>query len=65
MIGRDGEGKVSGDDCTKAEVSVECSDIRGKTVSLWISFTMTRYRVFILCYEYPTNLFSLCYLQRE
>jgi hypothetical protein len=29
-------------------------------LSLWISlFTMTRYRVFILCYEYPTGLFSL------
>jgi hypothetical protein len=36
------------------------SDMRGK-LSLWISlFTMTRYRVFILCYEYPTSPFSLC-----
>jgi hypothetical protein len=60
MIGTDGEGKVSGDDCTEAEVSAECSDMRGK-LYLWISlFTMTRYRVFILCYEYPTSLFSLC-----
>jgi hypothetical protein len=35
------------------------SDMRGK-LSFWISlFTTTRYRVFILCYEYPTSLFSL------
>jgi hypothetical protein len=26
----DGEGKASGDDCTEAEASVECSDMRGK-----------------------------------
>jgi hypothetical protein len=33
--------------------------MRGK-LSLWISlFTMTHYRVFILCYEYPTGPFSL------
>jgi hypothetical protein len=36
MIGTDGEGKVSGDDCTEAEVSAECSDMRGK-LYLWIS----------------------------
>jgi hypothetical protein len=35
------------------------SDMRGNC--LWISlFTMTHYRVSILCYEYPTSLFSLC-----
>jgi hypothetical protein len=35
------------------------SDMRGNC--LWISlvFTMTRYRVFILCYEYPMSPFSL------
>jgi hypothetical protein len=59
MIGTDGEGKVSGDDCTEAEASAECSDMRGK-LYLWISLsTTTRYRGFILCYEYPTSLFSL------
>jgi hypothetical protein len=59
MIGTDDEGGVSGDDCTEVEASVECSDMRGK-LSLWISFfTMTRYRVFILRYEYPTSPFSL------
>jgi hypothetical protein len=31
------------------------SDMRGNC--FWIS--LTRYRVFILCYEYPTSLFSL------
>jgi hypothetical protein len=31
-----------------------------KTVSLDCFFTMTQYRVFILCYEYPTSPFSLC-----
>jgi hypothetical protein len=35
------------------------SDMRGDC--LWISlFTTTQYRVFKLCYEYPTSLFSLC-----
>jgi hypothetical protein len=61
MIGTDNEGEVSADDCTGAEVSVECSDMRGKLyLSLClIIFTTTRYRVFILCYEYPTSPFSL------
>jgi hypothetical protein len=59
MIGTDGEGKVSGDDCTEAKASAECFDMRGK-LYLWVSFsTTTRYRGFILCYEYPTSLFSL------
>jgi hypothetical protein len=30
MIGTDGEGKVSGADCTEAEASADCSDMRGK-----------------------------------
>jgi hypothetical protein len=30
MIGTDDEGGVSGDDCTGAEVSAECSDVKGK-----------------------------------
>jgi hypothetical protein len=30
MIGTDDDGGVSGDDCTEAEVSAECSDMRGK-----------------------------------
>jgi hypothetical protein len=30
MIGMDDDGGVSGDDCTEAEVSAECSDMRGK-----------------------------------
>jgi hypothetical protein len=35
------------------------SDMRGK-LSLWISlFTMTRYKIFILHYEYPMSPFSL------
>jgi hypothetical protein len=59
MIGMDSEGKVSGDDCTEVEASVECSDMRGKIVSLDFFFTTTRYRVFILCYEYPMSPFSL------
>jgi hypothetical protein len=55
MIGTDGEGKVSGDDCTEAE----CFDMRGK-LYLWISLsTTTHYRGFILRYEYPTSPFSL------
>jgi hypothetical protein len=59
MIGMDNEGGVSGDDCTEAEASAECSDMRGK-LYLWISlFTTTCYRVFILRYEYPTSLLSL------
>jgi hypothetical protein len=59
MIGTDDEGGVSGDDCTEVEASAECSDMRGK-LYLWISlFTMTRYRVFILHYEYPMSPFSL------
>jgi hypothetical protein len=36
MIGTDDEGGVSSDDCTEAEASVECSDMRGK-LYLWIS----------------------------
>jgi hypothetical protein len=61
MIGTDDEGGVSGDNSTEVETSAECSDMRGK-LYLWIFsfFTMTRYRVFILCYEYPTSPFSLC-----
>jgi hypothetical protein len=55
MIGTDGEGKVSGDDCTEAE----CSDMRGK-LYLWIfSFSTALYRVFILQYEYPMRLLSI------
>jgi hypothetical protein len=34
------------------------------TISV-VFFTRTRYRVFILWYEYPTRLFSLHILQRE
>jgi hypothetical protein len=34
------------------------SDMRG-TVSGFLFFTTTRYRVFILCYQYPTSPFSL------
>jgi hypothetical protein len=50
MIGTDDDGGVSGDDCTGAEASAECSDMRGK---LYLSldfyyFTRTFYRVFIL-----------------
>jgi hypothetical protein len=30
MMGTDDDGGVSGDDCTEAEASVECSDMRGK-----------------------------------
>jgi hypothetical protein len=30
MIGTDDDGGVSGDDCTEAEMSAECSDMRGK-----------------------------------
>jgi hypothetical protein len=61
MIGMDGEGKVSGDDCTEVEVSAECSDMRGKLyLSGFSLFTTTQYKVFILCYEYPTGPFSLC-----
>jgi hypothetical protein len=59
MIGTDDEGGVSGDDCTEAEASVECSDMREKLYSWIFFFTMTCYRVFILCYEYPTSPFSL------
>jgi hypothetical protein len=59
MIGTGNEGGVSGDDCTEAEASAECSDMRGK-LYLWISLlTTTRYRVFILRYEYPMSPFSL------
>jgi hypothetical protein len=59
MIGTDGEGKASGDDCTEVEASAECSDMRGK-LYLWISlFSTTHYRVFILRYEYPMSPFSL------
>jgi hypothetical protein len=60
MIGTDKEGEVSGDDCTGAEASAECSDIKGKLyLSLGSFFTTTCYRVFILRYEYPTSPFSL------
>jgi hypothetical protein len=34
MIGTDDDGGVSGDDCTEAEASAECSDIRGNCISL-------------------------------
>jgi hypothetical protein len=53
MIGTDDDGEV--------EASAECSDMREELyLSLDSFFTMTRYRVFILCYEYPTSPFSLC-----
>jgi hypothetical protein len=66
MIGTDDDGGVSGDDCTEVEASAECSDMRGKLyLSGFLFLTTTHYRVFILCYEYPTSPFSLCYLQRE
>jgi hypothetical protein len=59
MIGTDNEGEVSGDDCTGVEVSAECSDIKGKLYLSLVFSTMTCYRVFILCYEYPMSPFSL------
>jgi hypothetical protein len=66
MIGMDDDGGVSSDDCTEVEASAECSDMMGKLyLSGFLFLTMTRYRVFILCYEYPMCLFYLCYLQRE
>jgi hypothetical protein len=55
IIGTDDEGGVSGNDCTE----VECSDMRGKLYLSGFFFTMTRYRVFILRYEYPMSSFSL------
>jgi hypothetical protein len=59
MIGTDDDGGVSGDDCTEAEASAECSDMKGKLYLFLYYFTTTRYRVFILRYEYPTSPFSL------
>jgi hypothetical protein len=59
MIRTDDDGRVSDDDCTEAEASAECSDMRGKLYLFLDFFTMTRYRVFILRYEYPTSPFSL------
>jgi hypothetical protein len=59
IIGTDDDGSVSDDDCTEVEASVECSDMRGKLYLFLYSSTMTRYRVFILRYEYPTSPFSL------
>jgi hypothetical protein len=51
MIGTDDDGGVSGDDCTEVEASMECSDMRGKLyLSGFFFFTITQYRVFILCY---------------
>jgi hypothetical protein len=60
MIGTDDDGGVSGDDCTEAAASAECSDMRGKLYLSGLFFTTTQYGVFILCYEYPTSPFSLC-----
>jgi hypothetical protein len=40
MIGTDDDGGVSGDDCTEAEASVECSDMRGK---LYLSLDSSYY----------------------
>jgi hypothetical protein len=40
MIGTDDDGGVSGDDCTEAEASVECSDMRGK---LYLSLDLLFY----------------------
>jgi hypothetical protein len=58
-MGTDSKGTMSDDVGTGAEVSAECLGYEGNC--LWISslLTMTRYRVFILCYEYPMSLFSL------
>jgi hypothetical protein len=53
MIGTDDDGGVSGDDCTAAEASAECSDMRGKLYLSGLLFTRTFYRVFILRREYP------------
>jgi hypothetical protein len=58
-MGTDGEGTMSGDDRTRVEASAECLLYEGELSLDFSFFTMTRYRVFILCYEYPMSLFSL------
>jgi hypothetical protein len=40
MIGMDDDGGVSDDDCTEAEASAECSDMRGK---LYLSLDSSYY----------------------
>jgi hypothetical protein len=59
MIGMDSEGKVSGDDCTEAGASAECSDMRGDCISGFIFllrldtgflyYAMSTLRVHSLC----------------
>jgi hypothetical protein len=59
MIGMDNDGGVSGDDCTEAEVSAECSDMRGK---LYLSgFFLLRLITGFLYYAMSTlRVCSLC-----
>jgi hypothetical protein len=59
MIGTDNEGEVSGDACTGAEASAECSDIKGKLylslvfllrlVTGFLYYAMSTLRVCSLC----------------
>jgi hypothetical protein len=60
MIGTDNEGGVSGDDCTEAEASAECSDMRGK-LYLWIFLLLLQLVIGFLYYAMSTlRVRSLC-----
>jgi hypothetical protein len=53
MIGTDDDGGVSGDDCTEAEASAECSDMRGK-LYLFSGFFLLRLVTGFLYYAMST-----------
>jgi hypothetical protein len=58
MMGTDDDGRVSGDDCTEAEASAECSDMTGK---LYLSLFSLRLITGFLYYAMSTlRVCSLC-----
>jgi hypothetical protein len=66
MIGMDDEGGVDGDDCTRVEVSAECSDMRGKLyLSLDYYYSRTFLQGFYTMTRVPYKAVLISYVQRE
>jgi hypothetical protein len=65
MMGTDDDGGVSGDDCTEAEASAECSDMRGKLYLSLDSFYYDSLQGFYTTLLVPYESVLFAYLQRE
>jgi hypothetical protein len=65
MIGMGDDGGVDGDECTRAEVSAECSDMRGK-LYLSLDYYLLRLITGFLYYAMSTlRVRSLCVFTKK